>query len=73
MQQDVLYQRPANYVETLAERYRGFDAAALDGAVRSAIIPDAFTWVVVGDKARVLPQLQNLKMPVTVIEADAVE
>jgi predicted Zn-dependent peptidase len=73
MQQDVLYERPADYVETLAARYRGFDAAALDGAVRSAIIPDAFTGVVVGDKTRVLPQLRKLKMPVTVIEADAVE
>jgi predicted Zn-dependent peptidase len=69
MQQDVLYQRPANYVETLAERYRGFDAAALDGAVRGAIRPGAFTWVVVGDKTRVLSQLQRLKVPVTVIEA----
>jgi predicted Zn-dependent peptidase len=72
MQQDVLYQRPANYVEMLAERYRGFDAAALDGAVRAAVMPNGFTWVVVGDKTRVLPQLQKLKMPLTVIEADAV-
>jgi zinc protease len=73
MQQDVLYQRPANYAETLAERYRSFDAAALDGAVRGAIDPNGFTWVVVGDKDRVLPQLRALKLPVSVIEAPAAD
>ncbi|HUG73247.1 MAG TPA: pitrilysin family protein, partial [Steroidobacteraceae bacterium] len=71
MQQDVLYQRPADYAETLAARYRTFDAAALDGAVRGAIDPDGFTWVVVGDKTRVLPQLEALKLPLTVIDAPA--
>ncbi|HWL61480.1 MAG TPA: pitrilysin family protein [Steroidobacteraceae bacterium] len=69
MQQDVLYERPANYVETLAERYRSFDAAALDAAVRGAVDPEGFTWVVVGDKNRVLSQLQRLKIPVTVVDA----
>jgi zinc protease len=68
MEQDVLYQRPADYAETLAARYRALDAKALDGAVRSAIDPNGFVWVVVGDKTKVLPQLQALKIPVTVIE-----
>jgi zinc protease len=69
LQEDVLFQRAADYAETLADRYRKLDAAALDGAVRSAIDPDGFTWIVVGDKAKVLPQLQALKIPVTVIES----
>ncbi len=69
MQQDVLYGRPADYVESLADRYRGFDAAALDSAVRGAVDPDGFTWVVVGDKARVLTQLQRLRIPLTVVDA----
>ena len=68
MEQDVLFKRPADYAETLAGRYRALDAKALDGAVRSSIDPNGFIWVVVGDKARVLPQLQALKIPVTVIE-----
>ncbi|MFO1504011.1 MAG: pitrilysin family protein [Steroidobacteraceae bacterium] len=71
MAEDVLYKRPSNYAETLADRYRAMDAAALDGAVRTAIDPNGFTWVVVGDKQRVLPQLQKLKIPVTVVEASA--
>ena len=71
MAQDVLYKRAANYAETLADRYRAMDAKALDGAVRAAIDPDGFTWVVVGDRKRVLPQLQKLKIPVTVVDAAA--
>jgi predicted Zn-dependent peptidase len=69
MAQDVLFKRPANYAETLAGRYRAMDAKALDDAIRSAIDPNGFTWVIVGDKARVLPQLKSLKIPVTVVEA----
>jgi zinc protease len=69
MQQDVLYGRPSDYVEKLADRYRSFDAAALDAAVRGAVDPNGFTWVVVGDKARVQPQLQKLRIPLTVIDA----
>jgi zinc protease len=71
MARDVLYRRPSNYAETLAERYRAMDAKALDSAVRGAIDPNGFTWVVVGDSKRVLPQLRKLKIPVTVIEATA--
>jgi predicted Zn-dependent peptidase len=71
MQQDVLYERPADYAETLADRYKGFNAAALDSAVRTAVDPAAFTWVVVGDRTQVLPQLRALKIPVTVIDAPA--
>jgi zinc protease len=68
MEQDVLYKRASDYAETLAGRYRALDAKALDAAVRSSIDPNGFVWVVVGDKAKVLPQLQALKIPVTVIE-----
>ena len=69
MAQDVLYKRPANFAETLADKFRAMDAKALDEAVRAAIDPNGFTWVVVGDKQRVLRQLQKLKMPLTVIDA----
>jgi zinc protease len=71
MEQDVLFKHAADYAESLAGRYRALDASALDGAVRSAIDPNGFTWVVVGDKTKVLPQLKSLKIPVTVIEASA--
>ena len=73
MQQDVLFQRPPDYVETLAARYRAMDAAALDEAIAGVVDPGKFTWVIVGDKERVLPQLQSLRMPVEVIEAPAAD
>jgi zinc protease len=73
MEQDVLFKHAADYAETLAGRYRALDASVLDGAVRGAIDPNGFTWVVVGDKTKVLPQLKSLKIPVTVIEASAVK
>jgi zinc protease len=71
MRDDERFKRPANFVETLSERYKALDAAALDAAVRGAVDPNGFTWVVVGDKAKVLPQLQALKLPIEVIEPAA--
>src|SRR5690606_32494228 len=69
MQEDVLFQRPADYVETLAARYQAMDAATLDEAVRGNLHADRFTWVVVGDRASVMPQLRALRIPVEVVEA----
>ncbi len=60
--------RPDDYYETLAGKYRGQTAAALDSAIRGAVDPRSFVWVVVGDAAKVRPQLEKLKMPIEVIE-----
>src|SRR3546814_20261114 len=71
MQRDVLYERAFDYGEGLADKYRALTAKDLDSAARAAIDPDAFTWVVVGDKNKVMGQLQTLGMPITVVEAPA--
>ena len=55
----------------VARAYRAMDAAAMDGAIKASIDPNGFTWVIVGDKARVLPQLRALGMKVEVIDAPA--
>lgn len=68
MQRDRLYGRPFDYVEGLADKYRALSARDLDSAIRAAIDPEAFTWVVVGDKAQVMDQLEALGMPITVVE-----
>jgi predicted Zn-dependent peptidase len=68
MDMDML-DRPDNYYETLAPEYRKLTAAELDQAARSALDPKAFTWVVVGDAAKVRPQLEKLGMPIEVVEA----
>jgi predicted Zn-dependent peptidase len=56
--------RPDDYLETLPARL----AAIPDSAVAAAPLPrdSELVWVVVGDKAAVLPQLEKLGLPVEV-------
>jgi zinc protease len=68
MSMDVL-KRPDNYYETLPAKYRAQTTASLDQAARSALDPKGFTWIVVGDAAKVRPQLEKLGMPIEVVEA----
>jgi predicted Zn-dependent peptidase len=64
-----MLQRPDNYYETLAPEYRAQTTASLDKAARSALDPKGFTWIVVGDAAKVRPQLEKLGIPIEVVEA----
>ena len=64
-----LYGRPDDYYETLAGKYRALTAADLDRAIRAAVDPRAFVWVVVGDAAKIRPQLEKLGYPIEVVEA----
>ncbi len=61
--------RPDNYYETLAPEYRAQTAASLDQAARGAIDPKGFTWIVVGDAAKVRPQLEKLGLPIEQVDA----
>jgi hypothetical protein len=60
--------RPDDYQEQLAARYRALNQAGIDTALRGAIDPNAFSWLVVGDAAKVKPQLEKVGYPVQVIE-----
>jgi predicted Zn-dependent peptidase len=60
--------RPDDYQEQLAARYRALNQGGIDTALRGAIDPNAFTWLVVGDAAKVKPQLEKVGYPVQVIE-----
>jgi zinc protease len=64
-----LFGRPDNYYETLAGEYRAQTAATLDQAARTVIDPKGFTWIVVGDAAKIRPQLDKLGLPIEVVEA----
>ncbi len=66
LRSNALYRRPDNYWETVAPRYRAMTAAELDTAARRAINPTGWVWVVVGDAARVRPQLEGLGLPIEV-------
>jgi predicted Zn-dependent peptidase len=68
MMTNALYRRPDNYYELLAAQYRALSQASLDQAMRAAIDPNSFTWVVVGDGAKVKPQLDKLGIPVEVVQ-----
>ena len=61
--------RPDNYYETLAPEYRAQTPAMLDRAARAALDPKAFTWIVVGDAAKIRPQLEKLRIPIELVEA----
>jgi predicted Zn-dependent peptidase len=63
-----LYGRPDNYYELLAGRYGALTAPVLDKSLRDAIDPRGFVWVVVGDAAKVRPQLNRLGIPVEVMQ-----
>jgi predicted Zn-dependent peptidase len=64
---NALYRRPDNYWETIAERYTGMTVTSLDQAARQVIDPNKIVWVVVGDAAKVRPQLEKLGMPIEVV------
>jgi predicted Zn-dependent peptidase len=61
--------RPDNYYSTLPAKYRAQTTSTLDRAARAALDPKGFTWIVVGDAAKVRPQLEKLGMPIEVVEA----
>ena len=61
--------KPDDYYEKLAPEYRSLTQASLDQAARAALDPKGFTWIVVGDAAKVRPQLEKLGMPIEVVEA----
>jgi len=63
------FKRPDNYYELLGPKYRALTPAQVDAAFRGAINPDRFVYVVVGDAAKVKPQLDKLGLPVEVVEA----
>jgi predicted Zn-dependent peptidase len=61
--------RPDDYYATLATRYRALDAAALDAAARTYLQPDGLTFVVVGDRKQVEPQLKGIGLPIEIAPA----
>jgi predicted Zn-dependent peptidase len=61
--------RPDNYYELLPAEYHAQTPQSLDRAIRGVIDPKGFTWIVVGDAAKVRPQLEKLGLPIEVVEA----
>jgi predicted Zn-dependent peptidase len=64
IEQSALLGRPFDYVETLPARYAALTPEQLMAEARRALHPDRFVWVVVGDAAKVRPQLDTLGLPI---------
>lgn len=64
MESDVIYGRPSNYAETVAARFKAMTANDLNMAMKDAIKPEGFTWVVVGDVNLIKDQLEALDLPI---------
>jgi len=71
IQTSALLGRPDDYYASLPDRYRALDARALDAAARQYLAPDALTFVVVGDRKQVEPQLARLGLPIEIAPAAA--
>jgi predicted Zn-dependent peptidase len=69
MQTNALFDRPDDYYNGLAGKYRAMTQAPLQNAINQAIKPGAFTWVVVGDAKTVRAQLDKTGLPVEVVAA----
>ncbi|MBL0924481.1 MAG: insulinase family protein [Sphingomonadaceae bacterium] len=67
MQADRLNKRPFTYAETLAGKYSALTAQGLNDEMRAKIDPAKITWLVVGDAAKVKPQLETLGLPIEMV------
>lgn len=63
--------RPEDYYVRLAATYRAIDARRIGAAAGQYLQPTDLTWVIVGDRKVVEPQLQGLGLPVEVRAAPA--
>ncbi|MEZ5710054.1 MAG: pitrilysin family protein [Blastomonas sp.] len=70
MKADVLYGRPSDYAESVADRYRALTADKVDMAMRSAVNPKGLTWLIVGDAAKIKGQLEKIGLPIEVRELE---
>ncbi len=66
-----LYGRADDYVSTLKQKIEAQTQAQVDAAAKSLFVPDALTWVVVGDLSKIEKPVRALKIGETkVIDAD---
>ena len=67
MQRNAQFKRADNYYSTVASKYKAMAQPDLDKSVRELIDPDKFVWMIVGDAAKVKPQLEKLGLPIEMV------
>ncbi|PPT92646.1 M16 family metallopeptidase [Xanthomonas theicola] len=67
----VQYGRPDDYVQTLKARLEGIDQRAAEAAIKEIVVPQAMTWVIVGDLKQIEAPVRALKLgEVQVLDSD---
>jgi zinc protease len=64
------YGLPDDYYNVYAQRISALTPADVDRAAKLVVKPSSLTWVIVGDRAKVLGPLESLGLKVIVIDAD---
>jgi predicted Zn-dependent peptidase len=64
------YNLPADYYDAYAQHVSALTLADEQRAAATVVRPGALTWIVVGDKAKVLAPLQSLGLKVKLIDSD---
>jgi predicted Zn-dependent peptidase len=64
MRADALFKRPFDYAEKLSGKYQAMTPEDLTATFRSKVDIDKMSWVVVGDAAKVKPQLEALGLQI---------
>jgi predicted Zn-dependent peptidase len=71
LQDNALYGRPDDYVATLKQRIEAQTDDGVRAAATEVVHPNALTWVIVGDLAKIEAGIRGLNIgPVQVIDAD---
>jgi len=67
----ITFGRPDDYVRTLKDRIEAQTDDGVRAAAREALVPERFTWVVIGDLAKIEQPIRDLKLgSVQVLDAD---
>jgi len=69
MERNDMLKRPDDYYAHIASKYRALTVNDLNAVARRDIKPGELVWVVVGDAAKVKPQLEATGLPVEVVNA----
>ncbi len=69
MVRNALLGRPDNFYATLASRYRAIDGQAINAAAAEYLQPGGLTFVVVGTRKLIEPQLKSLGLPLEFVTA----
>ncbi len=63
--------RPYDYVESLPEKYQALNSDLILKVAQDILKPDALTWIIVGDLAKIEQNIRNLNLgEVTIVDAE---